>query len=120
MRALFDFVAGSLPGLVPFPAHPGGPVFPVLLALLKKEPVRVTSLVLAGLLILVATVSGVSLPVLLGELAAAVIALEKVRAVVAPMVDVVVHADDVPAGSVPAFIQLHDPDDASDAPESDG
>lgn len=126
MTALRDFVAGALPALVPFPPLPPWRLaLSALLAKLKKEPVRAAALVVVVLLVVGAQLAGVPVPVLLGEVVAAVAVLERTRAAVAPLIDVVLHADDVPPGTVPVLVPAAggalpaDPEAVPDAPESD-
>lgn len=71
------------------------------LAYAKKDPVRVASLVLAVIICAASFLTGTPLAVILGEVAAAAFALEKVRAAVTPTLEVLLHRDDVPPNAVP-------------------
>lgn len=98
------FGALSTPGLLHYFTTPGV-LLSSLLAYAKREPVAIAAFLLAAVIVAVSLVTGVPVAAILGQVAAVVALFVKVRSTVAPMVDVVVHSSDVPAGAIPVFMQ---------------
>ena len=91
----------DLVGLVLSAPNPiGVPPLSSLIAYAKHEPVRVVTAAIAAALFALSILTGTPLAVLVGEVLGTIGLLEKVRKVVTPMAEVVVHAHDVPDGHV--------------------
>lgn len=68
---------------------------PAILAYIKREPVRVATIVVVVAVAVISMTAGVPAEAIVAQVVAYAAVLERVRKAVAPMVNVIVHAEDL-------------------------